>query len=64
MYAERLCQGKQRWREAYLQTGDIRSADRLSGFEIHPNPQATRLQEKLDYLKEHQLNLYGNAPEG
>lgn len=58
VYAESSCQGKQRWKEAYLQTESIFLSNRLSGFAIHPNPQATRLQEKLDYLKEHRLNLY------
>ncbi|MCI5208913.1 MAG: hypothetical protein D3910_08985 [Candidatus Electrothrix sp. ATG2] len=57
-YAERFCQGKLQWKEAYLETENILSANRLSGFEIHPNPQATRLQGKLDYLKKNKLNLF------
>ena len=57
-YAERLCRGKQKWKQAYLQTEDILSANRSSGFEIYPNPQQTHLKDKLDYLKEHRLNLY------
>lgn len=33
----------------------------LSGFQIHPNPQSTNLQWKLDYPKKHRLNLYLDA---
>ncbi|XCN72057.1 MAG: hypothetical protein Q3M24_17340 [Candidatus Electrothrix aestuarii] len=57
-YAERLCQGKLRWKQAYLQTENIRLANRISGFAVHPNPSRTHLKRKLDYLKEHRLNLY------
>jgi len=57
-YAEKLCQGKLKWKQAYLQTENILSANRLSGFEIYPNPQQTHLKAKLDYLKTNKLNLY------
>jgi hypothetical protein len=62
VYAERLSQGKQKWKQTYLQTENILLADRLSGFEIHPNPQQTHLKEKLDYLKKNKLNLYLTSP--
>lgn len=58
VYVENIYRGKQRWKQAYLQTEDIYLSDRLSEFAIHPNPQYTHLKEKLDYLKEHHLNLY------
>lgn len=57
-YAEKLRQGKLKWKQAYLQTENILLANRLSGFEIHPNPQQTHLKAKLDYLKKNKLNLY------
>ncbi|MCI5130127.1 MAG: hypothetical protein D3904_01090 [Candidatus Electrothrix sp. EH2] len=63
VYAENTCQGKQRWKEAYLQTESIFLSNRLSGFTIHPNPPQTHLKRKLDYLKEHRLNLYLDALE-
>jgi hypothetical protein len=62
VYVENIYRGKQRWKQAYLQTEDIYLSDRLSGFAIHPNPEYTHLKEKLDYLKEHHLNLYLDEP--
>ncbi|MCI5137876.1 MAG: hypothetical protein D3922_05570 [Candidatus Electrothrix sp. AR1] len=57
-YFQNVYQGKQKWKQAYLQTEDILLSDQLSGFSIHPNPHYTHLKEKLNYLKEHHLNLY------
>ncbi len=62
-YAERLCQGKQKWKQAYLQTENIFLSDQASEFSIYPNPSHTSLKRKLNYLKENQLNLYLDAPE-
>ncbi len=62
-YFQNIYQEKQRWKRAYLQTEDIHLSDRLSGFAIHPNPSHTQLKRKLDYLKEHRLNLYLAEPE-
>ena len=61
IYAKRLCRGKQKWKQAYLRTENILLANKESGFKIHPNPPAARLKEKLNYLKEHRLNLYLNV---
>ncbi|MCI5149142.1 MAG: hypothetical protein D3916_07125 [Candidatus Electrothrix sp. MAN1_4] len=62
-YFQDIYHGKQRWKEAYLQTEDIYLSNRLSKFAIHPNPSHTELKRKLDYLKEHRLNLYLDKPE-
>ncbi|MCI5119140.1 MAG: hypothetical protein D3913_14600 [Candidatus Electrothrix sp. LOE1_4_5] len=62
-YFQNVYQGKQRWKQAYLQTEDIYLSNRLSEFAIHPNPSHTQLKRKLAYLKEHRLNLYLDAPE-
>ncbi len=58
IYAQWLCKGKQKWKQAYMHTENISIADKESGFKVHPNPSASRLKEKLAYLKKHQLNLY------
>ncbi len=61
IYAKRLCQVKQKWKESYLRTENIVFANKESGFKIHPNPSASRLKEKLAYLKKHRLNLYSDS---
>jgi hypothetical protein len=48
--------GKRAWVSCYLATENVSSCRRV--FETYPNPEETRLKEKLDYLKERQLNLY------
>ena len=58
----RLSNGKRRWRSCYLRTEDIKGCDKAAGFMIYPRPEATRLKEKLDYLKREKLNLYAPDP--
>lgn len=58
IYAQRLCRGKQKWKQEYLRHANILFANKASGFKIHPDPFAAHLNEKLNYLKKHQLNLY------
>src|SRR5262249_10174937 len=50
---------KQQWRACYLHTEDLVGCNHLAGFTIfsHP-PERTRLQEKLQFLKRAQLNLF------
>ena len=57
-YYNRLRTGKEKWKQAYLHTENIHRSNILSGFRIHPNPQAAKLKERLDYLKKNRLNLY------
>jgi hypothetical protein len=52
---------KRSWKVWYLSTESIEAATRYAGYPIHPMPGRTRLQEKLDYLKQHRLNLYRDA---
>jgi hypothetical protein len=56
-----LSNGKRAWRECYLARHDIHECDTLTHFPIYPNPEATRLQEKLDFLERNHLNLYDNS---
>ncbi len=50
--------GQRRWKEVFLNTGSIETADRVAGYRLHPDPERTGLQEKLEYLRKHRLNLY------
>ena len=54
-----LVDGKQRSRECLLdRAGDAAICERESGFALHPNPTATRLQEKLDWLRAQRLGPF------
>ncbi|CAK8713081.1 MAG: hypothetical protein CDV28_101164 [Candidatus Electronema aureum] len=61
-YSTWLCEGKERWKQAYLKTENVERSTQLSGFIIHPKPHDTKLGWKLDYLKKNRLNLYLDAP--
>jgi hypothetical protein len=50
--------GKQAWKTCILQTGNIDYCDHATGFPLHPNPRATQLLEKLQFLQKNRLNLY------
>jgi hypothetical protein len=58
---EYLSNGKRSWRECYLARHDIHECDTLTQFPIYPSPEATHLQEKLDFLERNHLNLYDNS---
>jgi hypothetical protein len=53
-----LAIGKWHWADCYVRTGNIAYCDKSTNFKVFPNPEQTHLQEKLDYLKEHHLNLF------
>lgn len=53
--------GKRDWRECYLAQHDIYECDVLTHFQIHPHPEETHLQQKLDFLERNHLNLYDNS---
>ena len=51
--------GKRAWVACYWRTDNIGLCDDAVGFKIHPYPEDDDgLKEKLDYLKEHKLNLF------
>jgi hypothetical protein len=54
--------GKIRWRDCYLRTLSVERCAEAARFSIYPHPSATRLPEKLDYLRERRLNLFGETP--
>jgi hypothetical protein len=49
---------KQRWRDCYLALHDIHECDMRAGHQVHPASQATRLQEKLDWLEARRYSLF------
>jgi hypothetical protein len=51
-------EGKTNWKQCYLNYENIDYCDRTTNFKIYPNPTATNLKSKLEYLKTHRLNLY------
>src|SRR5438067_7652812 len=63
--------GKQRWKDCYLQNEDVDQCNQITGFPIYPpaggrprvdeKRQNLTLQEKLQYLKKRRLNLYLDA---
>jgi hypothetical protein len=52
--------GKRAWVNCYVLTEDIAHCDQATNFQIHPRPEETKLKQKLDYLKEHHLNLFAD----
>lgn len=52
--------GKQAWVACYLANENISGCDKSAGFVVYPDPERTRLKEKLNYLKAHHLNLYAS----
>ena len=50
--------GQRNWANCYVRTENIRYCDQSTNFAIYPHPEATGLQQKLDYLKQHRLNLF------
>jgi len=62
---EHFYRGKRAWAIAYLRSEDVKQAEILSGFRIHPDPDGTRLGEKLAFLKTHGLSIFnGRGPGG
>ena len=55
---QKMSDGRRAWRECYLTLHDIHECDSRTHFPIYPHPEATRLQEKLDFLERNHLNLY------
>jgi hypothetical protein len=49
---------KQRWSECYLSMHDIDACDAWAGHPVYPKPEATRLQQKLDWLEARGYSLF------
>lgn len=55
-----LTAARQTWATCYVETENIDECDQLAKQKVYPNAQATHLQEKLDFLKQHRYNLFSN----
>jgi hypothetical protein len=52
--------GKRAWAQCYKQSGDIAHCDQSTHFLIYPVPANTGLAGKLEYLRQHHLNLFAD----
>jgi hypothetical protein len=50
--------GKRNWADCYVRTENIHYCDQSANFAVHTPFEEIGLQQKLDYLKQHQLNLF------
>jgi hypothetical protein len=62
--------GKRDWATCYVRTENVPYCDQSANFWVHPYPEQIvdfghgpdlNLQQKLDYLKQHRLNLFYEA---
>ena len=60
LVVSRTSDGKRAWRDCYLARHDIRQCDASTDFQVYPHPEATHMQEKLDFLEQNRLNLYSD----
>lgn len=59
VWIAKFSEGKQRWKACFLREGDVARCDAEAGFQIYEAPYVSdRLRWKLDYLRQHQLNLF------
>jgi hypothetical protein len=50
--------GKRNWANCYLRTENIDYCDQITNFSVHTSFEGIGLRQKLDYLKQHKLNLF------
>ena len=53
--------GKRDWANCFVRTANLEFCDQTANFFLHTPAGETGLQEKLDYLKQHRLNLFSEA---
>jgi hypothetical protein len=54
----RIGEARRNWKSCYVKSGDIAQCDAIAHTSIYPAPDATHLQQKLDFLKVRGLNLF------
>ena len=54
---------KAQWARVYLATGSWESAQAAVHQPLHPNPGASRFDDKLRFLREHQLSFFRGRPD-
>lgn len=62
-FMHRLSKSKRIWIATYLETGEVRAADKAAGLRVYPfvGPRY-RTAEKFAYLREHRLSFFANEP--
>jgi hypothetical protein len=58
--ASYFSRNKRQWKDCYLQTEDFQKCEAMSEFKLLPAYPPEVMKRKLDYLKEHRLNLFAN----
>jgi hypothetical protein len=53
---------KAAWAEVYLATGSLEAAQAAVPRPVHPDPTATRLDDKLHFLRERKLSFFSGEP--
>lgn len=56
--------GKRAWVACYLEKENIQQCNQSTNFSLYPDPTATGMQQKLDYLKRNRLSLYARDGSG
>jgi hypothetical protein len=54
---------KAEWARAFLASGSWQAADAAVLFPMHPNPVASRFDDKLPFLRDHKLSFFAGQPE-
>lgn len=54
--------GKMAWVDTYLKAGSSEQAQAATGPYIYPAPAATRMDEKLAFLRKHHLSFFAGSP--
>jgi len=63
-YAATIARGKRLWIASYLQSRDLRAANRAADFVIYfPEPDSPRIAEKLRWLQKHRLSFFRRPPD-
>jgi hypothetical protein len=53
-----LAKQKAGWAECYKRIENVEQCDQEAGIKVFPEPARTGLRGKLDFLKQHRLNLF------
>jgi hypothetical protein len=51
---------KRAWKDCYFAHQNIQFCDTETNFQLYPCPECIHLKEKLEFLKQHRLNLYAD----
>lgn len=58
--ASYFSRNKRQWKDCYLRTGDFQKCEEMSDFKLLPAHPPEVTKSRLDYLKQHRLNLFAD----